>query len=171
MNKSPPLHRVWGGALQQAIRCAIIPTLQPWWCTYHTAYTCNSFLISIQWYLSIVTSMVSPSVSFNSLACQNFGIDFSKIIELSRSPHQQAVTTRSIKIESYITAKTNGLRYDLKVFGCGNTTTQNVPVWWWYRCGGVWWCQVVSLYFVEGLVNFIDLGKEHSQCMLHVYQV
>ena len=27
----------------------------------------------------------------------------------------------------------------------------------------LWWClMVVSLYFVEGLVNFIDLGKEHS---------
>ena len=104
--------------------------------------------------------MVSPSVSFNSLACQNFGIDFAKIIELSRSPHQQAVTTRSIKIESYITAKINGLRYDLKV----------VQVWQYndLECTclmvvSLSWClMVVSLYFLKGLVNFIDLGKEHS---------
>ena len=99
--------------------------------------------------------MVSPSVSLNSLACQNFGIDFAKIIELSRSPHQQAVTTRSIKIESYI--KTNGLRYDLKV----------VRVWQYnhLECmylsdGGI--VMVVSLYFLKGLINCIDLGKEHS---------
>ena len=104
--------------------------------------------------------MVSPSVSFNSLASQNFGIDFAKIMELSRSLHQQAVTTRSIKIESYITAKTNGLRYDLKA----------VRVWQYndLECTclmvvSLWWClMVVSLYFLKGLVNFIDLGKEHS---------
>ena len=65
----------------------------------------------------------------------------------------------SIKIESYITAKTNG-RYDLKV----------VRVWQYndLECTclmvvSLWWClMVVSLCSVEGLVNFIDLGKEHS---------
>ena len=97
------------------------------------------------------------SVSFNSLACQNFGIDFAKIIELSRSPHQQSVTTRSIKIESYVTAKINGLRNDLKV----------VRVWQYndLKCTclmvvSLWWClMVVSLYFLKGLGNLIDFGK------------
>ena len=30
----------------------------------------------------MTTTKFSPSVSFNSLACQNFGIDVAKIIEL-----------------------------------------------------------------------------------------
>ena len=57
------------------------------------------------------------SVSFNSLACQNFGI------------------------ESYITAKANGLRFDLKV----------VRVWQYndMECTclmviSLWWCRYIS---------------------------
>ena len=98
--------------------------------------------------------MVSPSVSFNSLACQNFGIDFAKII------HQQTVTTRSIKIESYIAAKTNGLWYDLKVVRVWQHNDLECTC---LMVVSLWWClMVVSLYSVEGLVNFIDLGNEYS---------
>ena len=51
------------------------------------------------------------------------------------------------------------LRYDLEV---GRVWQYNDLECTCLMVVSLWWClMVVSLYSVEGLVNFIDLGKEH----------